>query len=70
MYMSIQRSEYLRDLIEDAKTVTSEPSIVAAIVLSDSINGLRTAMLEHSDNVRNLGIQHGRIADAVNRNPM
>ena len=38
--MSIQRSEYLRDLIEDAKTVTSEPSIVAAIVLSDSINGL------------------------------
>lgn len=58
--MSLQRTEYLRDLISDAQTLTDDPQIIAAIVLGDCINGLRKSVLE-------LANVQTRMADAQTR---
>jgi hypothetical protein len=52
--MSLSRSEYLRDLLEDCYAATAaaeiphehEGHVVAAMILSDSYNGLRKALLQ------------------------
>lgn len=52
--MSLSRSEYFRDLLVDCYAATAaaevplehEAAVVAAMVLSDSYNGLRKAMLQ------------------------
>ena len=43
--MSIQRAEYFKDLVSDAETVSLKPEVVAALVVSDSLNGVRKALL-------------------------
>lgn len=48
------RQEYLADLLDDCITAVEEaqvpteqqPTVIAALVLSDAINGLRKAMLQ------------------------
>jgi hypothetical protein len=50
--MSLQRTDYFRDLAQDAESISQEPQIIAALVLSDSLNGLRKALLDISENVR------------------
>lgn len=51
--MSLARTEYLRDLLQDCKLACEQEGIhvddqgvvIAAMILSDSINGLRKALL-------------------------
>jgi hypothetical protein len=50
--MSIQRSEYFKDLVADAKTVSIDPEIVAALVTSDALNGIRKSVLDLADAIR------------------
>lgn len=58
--MSQQRTEYFEDLVTDAQNVSREPQIVAALVLSDSINGLRKAALDISESVRVLATEQNK----------
>lgn len=52
--MTLARTEYFQDLLEDCYAAASaagvpadqEGSIIAAMILSDSYNGLRKAMLQ------------------------
>ena len=50
--MSISRAEYFKDLIEDCKIAVDglpdedKPILIAALILSDSLNGLRKALLQ------------------------
>jgi hypothetical protein len=50
--MSIQRAEYFKDLVSDAETVSLKPEVVAALVVSDSLNGVRKALLDISESIR------------------
>ena len=50
--MSIQRAEYFKDLVSDAETVSLKPEVVAALVVSDSLNGVRKALLDVSESIR------------------
>lgn len=51
--MSLSRTEYFRDLLEDCYTAArqcriapeDEATVVAAMIQSDSLNGLRKALL-------------------------
>ena len=49
--MSIQRAEYFKDLVSDAETVSLKPEVVAALVVSDSLNGVRKALLDVSESI-------------------
>jgi len=50
--VSISRAEYFKDLIEDCKIAVDglpdedKPILIAALILSDSLNGLRKALLQ------------------------
>lgn len=50
--MSISRAEYFKDLIEDCEIAVQNyppdyrPLLIAALILSDSLNGLRKALLQ------------------------
>ncbi len=50
--VSISRAEYFKDLIEDCEIAVHQyppdhrPLLIAALILSDSLNGLRKAMLQ------------------------
>lgn len=46
--MSLQRVDYFKDLFQDAAQVSDQPQIIAALVLSDSLNGCRKALLDIS----------------------
>jgi hypothetical protein len=50
--MSLQRAEYFKDVAQDALSISQDPEVIAAFVLSDSLNGLRKALLEISENIR------------------
>lgn len=52
--MSLQRAEYFRDLYQDAVQASDDPTVIAAFVLSDSLNGLRKALLDVSCSVEAL----------------
>ena len=63
--MSQQRTEYFRDLAQDAESISQEPQVIAALVLSDSLNGLRKALLDMSENVRVSSEAHADVAGSV-----
>ena len=50
--MSISRAEYFKDLLEDCEIAVHHyppdhrPLLIAALILSDSLNGLRKALLQ------------------------
>ena len=50
--MSLQRVEYWVDLVNDAQQISEDPEVVAALVLADSFNGLRKALLDLSEAVK------------------
>lgn len=50
--MSIQRSEYFKDVVADAKTASQEPEVIAALVTSDALNGIRKSVLDLADAIR------------------
>ncbi len=51
--MSLQRVEYLKDLMQDARTASNDPQIISAIILSDALNGVRKGLLDISNGLRN-----------------
>ncbi len=63
--MSLQRQEYFEDLINDALVVlerrwpehdvADQPEVVAALIVSDALNGMRKSMLDLSEAVRSVG---------------
>lgn len=63
--MSLQRQEYFEDLINDAMVVlerrwpehdvADQPEVVAALIVSDALNGMRKSMLDLSEAVRSVG---------------
>ena len=63
--MPIARTEYARDLVEDALLVTNDPHIVSAIVLNDALNGVRRAVLDLAETNRLIAEELGSIADAA-----
>ena len=50
--MSQLRIEYFKDLAKDAESISQNPEVISAIILSDSHNGIRKALLEISENIR------------------
>jgi hypothetical protein len=50
--VSISRSDYFKDLLEDCKIAVSglpdadKPILIAAFILSDSLNGIRKTLLQ------------------------
>lgn len=50
--MSISRAEYFKDLLEDCKIAVDglpdedKPILIAALILSDSLNGIRKTLLQ------------------------
>ena len=50
--MSISRAEYFRDLLADCEIAVqdypedSKPFLIAALILSDSLNGIRKTLLQ------------------------
>jgi len=50
--VSIQRSEYFKDLVLDAETASQEPEVVAALVTSDALNGIRKSVLDLAEAIR------------------
>jgi hypothetical protein len=52
--MALARTEYARLLVEDALIVSSDPTVISAIVLSDSLNGIRKAILDLSESNRQI----------------
>lgn len=52
--MSLQRVEYFKDLHQDAAQVSDDPIVISAFVLSDSLNGLRKAVLDISCSIEAL----------------
>ena len=65
--MAIARSEYLRDLLEDAQIVSNNPEIVSALILNDALNGIRKAMLDIAESNRSIANELGAIADAASQ---
>ncbi len=63
--MSLQRQEYFEDLINDALVVlerrwpehdvADQPEVVAALIVSDALNGMRKSLLDLSEAVRSVG---------------
>lgn len=63
--MSLQRQEYFEDLVNDALVVlerrwpehdvVDQPEVVAALIVSDALNGMRKSMLDLSEAVRSVG---------------
>jgi len=63
--VSLQRQEYFEDLINDALVVlerrwpehdvADQPEVVAALIVSDALNGMRKSMLDLSEAVRSVG---------------
>ncbi len=63
--MSLQRQEYFEDLVNDALVVlerrwpehdvADQPEVVAALIVSDALNGMRKSMLDLSEAVRSVG---------------
>jgi hypothetical protein len=63
--VSLQRQEYFEDLINDAMVVlerrwpehdvADQPEVVAALIVSDALNGMRKSMLDLSEAVRSVG---------------
>ena len=50
--MSIQRSEYFKDVVADAETASPAPEVIAALITSDALNGIRKSMLDLADAIR------------------
>lgn len=50
--MSLSRAEYFKDLLEDCEIAVqdypenSKPLLIAALILSDSLNGIRKTLLQ------------------------
>lgn len=65
--MAIARSEYLRDLYEDAQVVSTNPEIISALILNDALNGIRKAMLDIAETNRLIAHELGSIADAASQ---
>jgi hypothetical protein len=65
--MAIARSEYLRDLLEDAQIVSNNPEIISALILNDALNGIRKAMLDIAESNRSIANELGAIADAASQ---
>ena len=65
--MAIARSEYLRDLYEDAQVVTNNPEIISALILNDALNGCRKALLDIAETNRLSANELGAIADAASQ---
>jgi hypothetical protein len=63
--VSLQRQEYFEDLVNDALVVlerrwpehdvVDQPEVVAALIVSDALNGMRKSMLDLSEAVRSVG---------------
>lgn len=62
--MSVARQEYFADLLSDAAHAVGldadherlkDPQVVAALILSDALNGLRKAVLDLSESARRRG---------------
>jgi len=63
--VSLQRQEYFEDLINDALVVlerrwpehdvADQPEVVAALIVSDALNGMRKSLLDLSEAVRSVG---------------
>jgi hypothetical protein len=48
------RSSYFNNVTGDAEEVTSDPYIIAALIIADGLNGVRRAILDtHPDSTRN-----------------
>lgn len=47
--MSLERFKYWEALVRDARSVHLKPEVIAALILSDAINGLRKAALDLSE---------------------
>ena len=65
--MAIARTEYLRDLLEDAQIVSNNPEIISALILNDALNGIRKAMLDIAESNRSIANELGAIADAASQ---
>jgi hypothetical protein len=65
--MAIARSEYLRDLFEDAQIVSNNPEIISALILNDALNGIRKAVLDIAESNRSIANELGAIADAASQ---
>lgn len=59
------RTEYLRDLVEDALNVSEQSTIVSALVLNDALNGVRRAVLDLAQTNRLIANELGAIAEAT-----
>lgn len=59
------RTDYLRDLVEDALNVSQQPEIISALVINDALNGVRRAVLDLSDANRLIAAEIGAIVDAA-----
>lgn len=59
------RIDYIADLLNDAREITTEPNILAAIILADAVNGMRKAILALSDNTNLIARQHGCLVDTM-----
>jgi hypothetical protein len=52
IYVSISRSDYFKDLLEDCKIAVhglpdeDKPILIAAFIISDSLNGVRKTLLQ------------------------
>jgi len=63
--VSLQRQEYFEDLVNDALVVlerrwpehdvADQPEVVAALIVSDALNGMRKSLLDLSEAVRSVG---------------
>ena len=65
--MAIARSEYLRDLLEDAQIVSNNPEIISALILNDALNGIRKAVLDIAESNRSIANELGAIADSASQ---
>ena len=63
--MATARAEYARDVIEDALLVTEDPILIHAIVLNDSLNGIRKALLDLSEANRQIADEVHLLSHAV-----
>lgn len=61
--MSLQRTEYFEDLLDDARTAVEQVGanpqeaamLMAALISSDALNGIRKALLEVAEATRRAG---------------
>lgn len=64
--MSLQRVEYWDDLITDAQQISSDAEVISALILADSYNGLRKALLDISEAVKHSSKTQTELIERLN----